>query len=111
MRKVIVSNLEAAIIRRVTEAREEAHLTHKEIGKVLSLSETGYGHYERFRQPFTIEQLFQLSRILGRSVEYFLGLDNGLTPEEDRLLTLYRSASTDRQGIILGAVAAIVRKE
>jgi len=100
MRKVIVSKLEAAITRRVTEARQKAQLTHKEVGEALSLSETGYGHYERFRQPFTIEQLFQLSRILGRSVEWFLGLDNDLTPEEDHLLALYRNASDDRQGII-----------
>ena len=95
MRKVELSKLEVAIAERVARARKLAGLTHKAVGEALSLSESGYGHYERGRQPFTIDQLFQLSRILGRSVEYLLGLDTGLTPDEDELLTAYRAIASD----------------
>jgi len=79
------------IIRRVKQARGIAGLSQNELGNHLGLSKAGYGHYERGRQPFSIEQLFKLSRILGRSVEHFLGLDNGLTEDEDALLATYRS--------------------
>ena len=87
----MTTKLEREIIRRVAEARKDAHLTHKELGQALSLSETGYGHYERGRQALTVEQLFILSRVLSHSVEHFLGLENGLAEDEDALLATYRS--------------------
>ena len=61
----------------------------------LGLSLSGYGHYDRGRQPFTIEQIFQLSRILGRSVEWLLGLETELGEDEDQLLTAYKSIESD----------------
>ena len=75
------------------ERRQAA--TQDAVGECLGLSEVGYGHYDRARQPFTVEQLFKLSRLLGRSVEHFLGLNNGLTAEEDRLLAMFRSLGHD----------------
>ena len=45
----------------------ESGLTQEAVADALGLSAVGYGHYERARQPFTVEQLFQLSRILGHS--------------------------------------------
>lgn len=88
-----VTERERAIAKRVRRARETAEpkLTQEDIGKALGLTQVGYSHYEAFRVPFTVEQVFKLSRVLGRSVEHFLGLENGLTAEEDELLTRYRA--------------------
>lgn len=86
-----VSSREARIIARVRKAREAMGLNQAEIGQRLGLSKAGYGHYERGRQPLSIEQLFILSRVLMRSVEHFLGLDSDLNAEEDRLLAMFRS--------------------
>jgi len=86
-----LSKREEAVAHRVKQARLRAQLTQAAIGEHLGLSEVGYGHYDRARQPFSIDQLFKLSSILGRSVQHFLGIDNGLTPDEDELLARYRA--------------------
>lgn len=85
-----MNTLDTEISRRVREARKSAGLSQEEVGEHLGLTRGGYGHYERGRQPFTVEQLFRLSRILGEPVEYFLGLDTELTSDEKKLLDYYR---------------------
>ena len=91
-----VSSNEASITNRVRRARREAGLNQTQLAARIGLSKAGYSHYERGRQPFTVDQLFLLSRILGRSVEWFLGLDTKLTDDEDRLLTTYRGIESER---------------
>ena len=78
------------------------------MAELLGLSKAGYGHYDRGRQPFTIEQGCQLSRILGRSVEWLLGLETDLEEDEDQLTSLYRSAPGAIQEMILDVVKAMV---
>ncbi len=85
------TKLEESIIKRVIRARKLAGLTHKEVGEALGLSETGYGHYERERQAFTVDQLFLLARILNRPVTWFLGIDTGLREDQEELLAIYDS--------------------
>lgn len=85
-----------AIAQRVKQAREAAGFSQKDMAKRLGLTEAGYGHYERDRQTFTVEQLLQVSRILGRPVEWFLGLDTGLSEDEGQLLALYRAIDSEQ---------------
>jgi HTH-type transcriptional regulator / antitoxin HipB len=80
-------------LRRVREARKAAGLTQEEMGDKLGMSRGGYGLLETGSRTITLEDLFNLSRILGRPVEYFLGLDTGLTEDEGQLLALYRGAA------------------
>lgn len=95
------TNLEEAIRKRVIAAREAAGKDRADIAKALGLEYQSYAHYERGRYAFTVEQLFQLSRILNRSVEYFLGLDTGLKPDEDELLAIYRSLPEMQRAYVL----------
>jgi transcriptional regulator with XRE-family HTH domain len=92
------SNNNLQIAARVTAARRAAGLSQEEMGQRLGLSKAGYGHYERGRQSFTVAQLFYHSGLLGQSVEYFLGLEKDLTPEEDSILALYRHAQEQGLG-------------
>jgi transcriptional regulator with XRE-family HTH domain len=92
------SNKNTQIAARVTAARKAAGFSQEEIGQRLGLSKAGYGHYERGRQSFTVAQLFYLSGLLGQSVEYFLGLEKDLTPQEDSILALYRHAKEQGLG-------------
>jgi transcriptional regulator with XRE-family HTH domain len=80
------------IARRVRATREglEPRLTQEDVGARLGLSKVGYGHYERGSQPFSVWHLFELATILGRPVEYFLGLSTELRPDEQVLLGGYR---------------------
>jgi len=41
----VLNTQEEAIARRVRQARQDAGLTLKEVGRELGLSEVGYGHY------------------------------------------------------------------
>lgn len=80
----------------------------KDVSEALGLSEVGYGHYERGIRAFTVEQLFQLSRVLGKPVTFFLGLDTGLDPEAEDLLFHYRRI---QHPIIREAARDAVRRE
>lgn len=91
-------------------AREHAGLSQEEVARGLSLTAVGYGHYERGRTPFTIEQVFALSRILGRSVPWLLGIDNGLTDLEDEVLTLFRAVPDNFKLFVIEQVRVFVPK-
>lgn len=106
-----LSAREAAIARRVKRERQRQGLSQSDMAKALGLSQAGYGHYDRARQPFTVDQLFQLSRILSCSAESLLGLDAELTEDELQLLTNFRNAPDDASRRILLEVSRSVAKE
>lgn len=97
------------VAQRVQDARKRRGLTHEEMGEKLGLTKAGYGHYERGRQAFSIEQLFVIARVLDRPVEWLLGLNSEMSDDELLALALYRRAV--RVGLgeaalrVLGAVA------
>jgi len=85
---------------RVIRAREEAGMKKNELAEQLGLTPSGYSPYEHdlgssFEGTFSVQQLLQLSRILGRPVEYFLGLDSPLSEEEAEILHLWRQIDND----------------
>jgi transcriptional regulator with XRE-family HTH domain len=82
--------VEPAIRDRVIAARRAAGLSQEALGDALGLSKPGYGHYERGAVAFGVRHLFQLADVLHRSVAWFLGLETGLTEEEDHLLSIFR---------------------
>jgi len=104
-------NNNRAVAERVIRAREEAGLQKNELAEHLGLSKSGYTSYEKFEVPFTVEQLFQLERILERPVSYFLGFPTDLTSDEEQLLTAYRQIpqKAARQAA-LGMVLPILRR-
>jgi len=102
------SNLETAI-QRVRAARKAAGLTQSELGEKLGMSRGGYSLLETGARIITLEDLFRLSRILGRPVEYLLGLDTGLSEDEGQLLAVYRSlGDPERRGLALRIVQSMV---
>ena len=104
-------NINRAVAERVIRAREEAGLQKNELAEHLGLSKSGYTSYEKFEVPFTVEQLFQLERVLERPVSYFLGFPTDLTSDEEQLLTAYRQIpqKAARQAA-LGMVLPILRR-
>ena len=81
---------EREICRRVRDRRGKATppLSQEDVAEALGLTKSGYGHYERCKQRFTVEQLFQLSQLLHVPVEELLGLPlpGGMSEDERRLL-------------------------
>ena len=95
-------NVQEAIAHTVREARVASGMTKVELARALALSKQGYNPYEKGRGTFTIEQIFRLSKVLGHSPQYFLSLDNGLTEEEDELVTRFRNIHVEvfREGAL-----------
>lgn len=75
---------------RIREAREAAGLTQAELGDALGISGNAVTKIENGRSTLGLQHLEQLPKILNRPIEYFLGLDTGMTPDEEELLALYR---------------------
>jgi transcriptional regulator with XRE-family HTH domain len=90
--------------------RLEREIRREDTAQALGLSYHGYAHYERGVYAFTIDQLFTLSRVLGRSVEHFLGLETGLTDLEDELLALFRTVPASSQPLVVELVRAFKPK-
>lgn len=92
------------IARRLEQAREAAGLSKAEFARALGLSKAGYTPYEQGRHAFTVADIIRFSRILGRSVAWFLGIETNLSEDEDELLTNYRRVTDDRiRQLILSA--------
>lgn len=87
-----------AIAERVKQARKDVGLSQESLGKKLGLSKVAYRDYERVSRLFDTDQLFQLERILGRPVEWFLGLSTELQADEQQLLSLYRNLRDHHRG-------------
>ena len=86
-----------AITRRIGAAREAARLTKTEFAGRLGLSKQAYNPYEKGDTPFTVQQLFRAADVLNLPITHFLGVDTGLSIEEEQLLELYRKG--DAQGL------------
>ena len=94
------TRLEQEISRRARLAREEAGLSQADVSKLLGMERSGYGHYERGRLAWRIDILEQLSQILGKPLEYFLGIDTELSEDEAELVHMYRGLSERSKRVI-----------
>lgn len=106
-----MSSLARTIGVRIRTAREKAGLSQRELGDRVGLSHVGLGDLERGKNLANIAHLIELSSVLGRSVEHFLGIDNGLTDEEDELVTLFRSIDDQRLRRSLLASARLLAED
>jgi transcriptional regulator with XRE-family HTH domain len=91
-----MASYQEAIAGRVRDARKAAGLSQAEVAEQLGLTDAGYGHYERGRQVFTIDMLVDLGRLFRQPLQYFLGLDSTLTPQEEQLLAAFRAVETEQ---------------
>lgn len=58
---------------RVQELRKKANLSQETLGKVLGVSQRGYGHYENGDRDMPPEVLIALADYYGVTVDYLLG--------------------------------------
>ncbi len=104
------SKIDALVRRRVRQAREEAGLTQAEMADHLALTEAGYGHYERGRSPFTVDQLARISEAVKRPIPWLLGLQVERTEDEDELLFLYRQCSAEGRATLLEMARSLAKR-
>ena len=103
----MANTLKTRIGARLRQAREDKGLTQEDVAHLLGLTDVGYGAYERGQRLIPVDFLIKITGILDRSVNYFLDspAPNGLTPEEEDLVRLYRQANGPEQQASLMRIA------
>jgi DNA-binding XRE family transcriptional regulator len=112
MKENNLTNLELIITRNVIKARDRADIPRKEAAKELGLDENSYGHYERGRYAFTIDQLSLLARLFHAPMEELLGLPlvGDMTEEQRWLLNAWRELSDDERYSVRVLIKAYLDK-
>ncbi|MCM1306103.1 MAG: helix-turn-helix transcriptional regulator [Bacteroides sp.] len=93
------------------ELRTEKGLSQREIAKLFSVSQSTYNNWENSNTQPSIEQLIEIARFFGVSVDYLIGNSDDLgeikynerflSSNELKLLQLYNSLSSVAQKNIL----------
>jgi transcriptional regulator with XRE-family HTH domain len=91
MPKSEIHPTDRAIARRIAEARTATGLDKGDVAERLKITNQGYTPYERGDHAFTVVELEALSRVLGRSVEWFLGLEGERPADEGLVMAAMRS--------------------
>lgn len=65
---------------KIAELRKDNKLTHKQVGKLLLISQQAYSRCETGKREFSLEMLVRLAKFYGVSVDYLVGLSDDPTP-------------------------------
>ncbi len=84
------ANVNRVIGTRLTEAREKVGLGKVDIADRMQITKGGYTPWERGEHPYTVEEVFKLSRILGVTPQWLMGLEGGLNEDEDMIVAAFR---------------------
>lgn len=84
-------DLSKIVVKRIKQARKEAGLTQAELADHVGLSSDAVSKWENGHSTPGLLTLERLPAILNRPVEWFLGLDLDMTPDEAKLIALYRA--------------------
>lgn len=80
------------IATRIRKAREQAGYTQVDMADALGMSQANINKLELGKGNLTLNNLFKIADLFGLSPVYFLGgVEVNLEPEEEELITLYRS--------------------
>lgn len=65
---------------RLRDLREDKDMSQTEMGKILSMSQTGYSKYETGENDIPTQVLIKLAQFYKTSVDYILGVSNQRNP-------------------------------
>lgn len=66
--------------KRIIDLRKDRHLTQKQIGQILNMSQTGYNQYEIGKNDIPTKVLIELAKFYNTSIDYILELTNERKP-------------------------------
>lgn len=69
---------------RLKALRKEHKLSQKEVGKILGISESGYGYYEQGRNEPSIDMINKLADRYNVTADYLLGRSDSPGSEENK---------------------------
>lgn len=96
---------------RFRELRDRLNFEQEELAESIGMGQKTWSNWENGILPNQIQWLFRLGRLYHVSADYLLGLSDDwrppgsagtvLTPEEDELITLWRSLTDDQRTFVL----------
>lgn len=66
--------------KRIRDLRKDRHLTQKQIGQILNMSQTGYNQYEIGKNDVPTKILIELAKFYNTSIDYILELTDEQKP-------------------------------
>ena len=77
--------------KKIQQAREDKGLTQVELAQALGITQAGLSNYELGKRRLYLHQIEQIARTLDKSLEYFIGAENGeqsgiSTPLKERVI-------------------------
>lgn len=66
--------------KRIRDLRKNRHLTQKQIGQILNMSQTGYNQYEIVKNDIPTKVLIELAKFYNTSIDYILELTDEQKP-------------------------------
>ena len=66
--------------KRIIDLRKNRHLTQKQIGQILNMSQTGYNQYEIGKNDIPTKVLIELAKFYNTSIDYILELTDEQKP-------------------------------
>lgn len=66
--------------KRIRDLRKDRHLTQKQIGQILNMSQTGYNQYEIGKNDIPTKVLIELAKFYNTSIDYILELTDEQKP-------------------------------
>lgn len=129
----MASKLSEEIAQRILCAREKSGLTQREVAEQLNVKETTYANWEKGRAQPNVDTIYSLCKLFNESFDKWLGLEPSysdlkssslvfcdssadysdystvnLTPDEKKLLSLWREASYEGQQAALAVLSTCV---
>ncbi len=84
---------------RLKEARKQACLTQAQVGAAIGVSQNTYSYWENGKVKIDNESLKKLSKLFGVPIDFLLGNDDPLTPNDDSDIWELREQLRRRPGM------------
>lgn len=129
----MASKLSEEIAQRILCAREKSGMTQREVAEQLNVKETTYANWEKGRAQPNVDTIYSLCKLFNESFDEWLGLKPSysdskpsslvfcdsftdfsdystvnLSPDEKKLLSLWRQASHEGQQAALAVLSTCV---
>lgn len=93
------------MVNSIKEARRARGWSQAELAKRAGISQQAVQRYESGEREPRVSSVIAMASALGVTLSYLLGLDSpdgsGITPDESRLVAMYRSADTRGKALIM----------
>ena len=91
----------ATFAERLKFLRKKRKLTQQEIADKIGISRVGYGYWEKGTREPSIDNLVELSKLLGTSLDYLLGYNDYNFVDTNEIMSIMQGADEEQRKDIM----------